>query len=100
MYDVTEPSTKQNINKWLDQINKIASGIPVAVLGNKSDKFGDIQQSNAVKIRDCNLQRDYGHNDIKNFLISIKEDTHIEFQSGGFFSKEIITEKDGCLVGL
>lgn len=100
LYDVTEPATKQNINKWLEQIKKIEPGIPVAVLGNKSDKFSDIQQSNAVKIRDCNLQRDYGYNDIKNFLISIKEDTHIEFESGGFFSKEIITEKDGCLIGL
>ena len=101
LYDVTEGKTKQNIPKWLEQIKKIAPGVPVAVLGNKSDKFSDLQQSKSVKLRDCNLQRDYGFSDIKNFLISIKEDTYIEFTSGGFWSSEDnITEKEGCLVGL
>ncbi len=101
LYDVTESKTKQNIPKWLEQIKKIAPGVPVAVLGNKSDKFSDLQQSKSVKLRDCNLQRDYGYSEIRNYLISIKEDTYIEFTAGGFWSSEDnITEKNGCLVGL
>ena len=98
LYDVTEPKTKQNIPKWLEQVNKVSPGIPVAVLGNKSDKFKDLQQSESVKIRDCNLQSWYQNSNIKNFLISIKEDTHVEFKSS-FWSSNI-EEKRGCLVGL
>ena len=68
LYDVTESKTKQNIPKWLEQIKKIAPGVPVAVLGNKSDKFSDLQQSKSVKLRDCNLQRDYGYSEIRNYF--------------------------------
>ena len=100
LYDVTESKTKQNIPKWLDQIKKTAPGVPVAVLGNKSDKFSDLQQSKSVKLRDCNLQRDYGYSKIKNFMISIKEDTHLEFSSSYWSSSTSVTEKEGCLIGL
>ena len=99
LYDVTESKTKDNINKWLEQIKKISPNVPVAVLGNKSDKFRSLQQSESVKIRECNLQTAYGCHLVKNFLISIKENTHIEFTSS-FWSGSNIEEKDNCLVGL
>ena len=100
LYDVTESKTKDNISKWLKQINEICPNIPVAVLGNKSDKFNNLQQSELVKIRDCNLQRDYGYSKIKNFMISIKENTHLEFTSSYWSSTTSVSEKEGCLVGL
>lgn len=101
LYDVSESKTAANIGKWLDQIKQTAPGVPVAVLGNKSDKFADLQQSESVKLRECNLQRDLGHNKVKNFLISIKEDTHLEFTNSSFWSSKVnIKEEPGCLVGL
>ena len=99
LYDVSEPKTIANINKWLTQIKNVTPNIPVAVLGNKSDTLESLQQSEMVKLRECNLSRDIGHNKIKNFLISIKENTHIEFTSG-YFSNTTYKEVDGCMVGL
>ena len=100
LYDVTETKTKENINKWLSEIKRVSPGIPVAVLGNKSDKFKDLQQSEGVKLRECNLQSAYGNKQVKNFLISIKEDTHLEFNSSFWSSNVIVEEQRGCLVGL
>lgn len=100
LYDVTESKTKDNISKWLKQINEICPNIPVAVLGNKADKFSNLQQSELIKIRDCNLQRDYGCNNIKNFMISIKEDTHLEYCSSYWSTTQTVSEKEGCLIGL
>ena len=100
LYDVSEPNTKENISKWIDQIKNICPKVPVAVLGNKADKFSDLQQSKSVKLRECNLQSHYGCSNIKNFLISIKEDTHLEFTSSFWSSNETISEKIGCLIGL
>ena len=86
--------------KWLEQIKKVSPGIPVAVIGNKADKFKNLQQSESVKIRECNLQTTYGCKKVKNFLISIKEDKHIHF-TDSFWSTNInIEEKKGCLIGL
>lgn len=99
LYDVTERKTKDNIKKWIEQIKKVSPNIPVAVCGNKSDKFSSLQQSEGVKIRDCTLQSSYGYQKIKNFLISIKEDTHIQF-SEGWFSGTNISEKSGCMIGV
>jgi small GTP-binding protein len=101
MYDVTERKTMENITKWLEQIKRVCPNVPVAVVGNKADLFNDLQQTELVKIRECNLQRDVGHKLIKNFLISIKEDTHIESVTSGFFStKTSYKEVEGCMSGL
>ena len=100
LYDVSEKKTIENIPKWLGQIKNIAPNVPVAVLGNKSDKFDNLQQSEFVKIRECNLQRDVGHKNIKNFLISIKENTHLEFTTSFWSSNVTVNEKSGCLIGL
>jgi small GTP-binding protein len=100
LYDVSESKTVANIPKWLEQIKKIAPNVPVAVLGNKADKFENLQQSEFVKLRECNLQRDVGHNNIKNFLISIKENNHLEFISSFWSANNTIKEADGCLIGL
>ena len=100
LYDVSEPNTVANIPKWLEQVRKICHYAPVAVIGNKSDKFENLQQSESVKLRECNLQRDVGHSNIKNFLISIKEDTHIEFVSSFWSSNVSIKEEPKCLIGL
>jgi small GTP-binding protein len=100
LYDVTERKTKDNILDWIAQIKNVAPGVPVAVLGNKSDKFKDLQQSESVKLRDCTLQSAYGNKDIRNFLISIKNDTHLDFISSFWSSTINIEEKQGCLVGL
>lgn len=102
MYDVTEPKTKDNISKWLEQVDKVSPGVPVAVIGNKADRFKDIQQTNSVKIRECNLHKWYGSKNIRNFLISIKEDTHLEFSNSfwNWSGDSNVVEKDGCLVGL
>jgi small GTP-binding protein len=100
LYDVSEKRTIDNVPKWLEQIKSVCSNVPVAVIGNKSDKFDNLQQSEIVKIRECNLQRDVGHKNIKNFLISIKEDTHLEFQSNFWSSIVNIKEESSCLIGL
>ena len=100
LYDISEHSTIINISKWLDQIKKVCGKIPVSVIGNKCDKFQDLQQTEAVKLRECNLARDIGHTSIKNFLISIKEDTHVESSSSYWSSKINIVEKPGCMIGL
>ena len=92
LYDLSNSDTVSNLSQWLDQIRKITPNIPVAVLGNKSDKYDDLQQRTMVKLRVKNLSKDIGHKSIDNFLISIKEDTHIDPTSG--------KEKPGCLVGL
>ena len=100
-YDMTEKKTIDNVPNWLKQIQQLAPNAPVAVIGNKADKFADIKLSEGVKIRECNLQRDIGHNQIKNFLISIKNNTHIEFNTTGWISSTLtIEEKQGCLTGL
>ena len=101
MYDVIEKKTIENITKWLNQIKRVCPDVPVAVIGNKSDLFKDLQQNESVKLRECNLQRDVGHRNIKNFLISIKKDTHIETTTSGFFNvKTVFNEVDGCMCGL
>ena len=101
MYDITEKKTIDNITNWLNQIKRVCPGVPVAVIGNKADLFKDLQQSESVKLRECNLQRDVGHKKIKNFLISIKEDTHIETTTSGFFNvKTVFNEVEGCMSGL
>jgi small GTP-binding protein len=98
-YDISEPKTKQNITKWLEQVKQITPNIPVAVIGNKADKLEDLQQTESVKLRDCNLQRDVGHNKIKNFLISIKENIHINSTYSFLFGTGTYVELPGCLVG-
>ena len=100
LYDVSEKRTIDNVPTWLEQIKTVAPNIPVAVLGNKSDKFDNLQQSEMVKVRECNLQRDVGHKHIKNFLISIKEDTHLDFQSSFWSSAVTIKVEPSCLIGL
>ena len=100
LYDVSQSKTSENIPKWLDQIKRITPNIPVAVLGNKSDTFDNLQQSESVKLRECNLQRDIGHKKIKNFLISIKENTHLEFITSSWSSSVTIKENEGCMIGL
>lgn len=98
-YDVSEKQSATNIPDWLSQVRRVAPMTTVAVVGNKSDKLNDLDQCESVKLRECNLQRDLGHNSVKNFLISIKNDTHIASNSS-FWSSTVTNEiKQGCLVG-
>ena len=99
LYDVSNSESINNIKIWLDQIRMIAPKAPVAVIGNKCDTLKNLQQTESVKIRDCNLMRDVGHKNIKNFLISIKENTHLE-DSSTFWSSSSTKEVEGCLVGV
>ena len=99
-YDVSNKNSIANIPKWLNQIQKVEPNIPIAVIGNKADKLDDLTQCETVKLRECNLQRDIGHSSIKNFLVSIKEDTHIESSSSFWSSKTSYNTEPNCLVGL
>tara|TARA_B100000886_G_scaffold339581_1_gene305506 strand:+ start:3381 stop:4070 length:690 start_codon:yes stop_codon:yes gene_type:complete len=98
MYDVTSKTTATNINKWLTDIKDISPNIPVAVIGNKSDELEKLDLCSSVKLRDSKLIKDYGSNNIKNFLISIKENTNIS-EDSGFFTTSY-NENKGCLIGL
>jgi len=100
LYDVSKPDTAVSIPKWLEQVKNVCPNVPVAVIGNKSDTFSNLQQSESVKLRDANLSRDVGHKKIRNFLISIKEDTHLEFTTSFLSSKTNIKSAEGCMVGL
>jgi small GTP-binding protein len=100
LYDVSEKKSATNIPEWLTQIKHIAPRVPVAVVGNKSDKLNDLDQCESVKLRDCNLQRDLGHSLVKNFLISVKNDTHIVSNSSFWSSKVTFEVEQGCLIGL
>ena len=99
-YDVSEKKSATNIPEWLNQVRRVAPGVPIAVVGNKSDKLNDLDQCESVKLRDCNLHRDAGHNQVKNFLISIKTDTHIVSNSSFWSSKVTYEVERGCLIGL
>jgi len=99
-YDISEKKSATNIPEWLTQIKNIAPRVPVAVIGNKSDKLNDLNQCDSVKLRDCNLQRDLGYSLVKNFLISIKNDTHIVSNSSFWSSKVTFDVERGCLIGL
>ena len=99
-YDVSEKKSISNIPEWLTQIKRVTPNIPVAVMGNKSDKLNELDQSESVKLRECNLQRDIGHNLIKNFLISIKNDTHIVSNTSYWTANITHEEKQGSLIGL
>lgn len=98
LYDVSNQATIANLSKWMQQIKRVAPYVPIAVIGNKADTIDDIQRCDTVRLRECNLQRDIGHNKIKNFLISIKEDTYIKIFNS--WTQDIITTEQGCLVGL
>ena len=99
-YDIGEKKSALNIPEWLSDIKKVAPNTVVAVLGNKSDKINDLDQCESVKLRECNLQRDVGHLSIKNFLISIKNDTHIVSNSNFWSSKITYNTEQSCLIGL
>lgn len=99
-YDVSEKKSATNIPEWLSQVKRVVPNIPVAVLGNKSDKLSDLDQCESVKLRECNLQRDLGHSRVKNFLISIKNDTHIVSNSSFWSSKVTFDVNQSCLIGL
>ena len=100
LYDVSEVKTKDNIPKWLEQIKRVAPKVPVAVIGNKADKLDTLQQRESVKIRDVTLISTIGHRQIKNFLISIKENTHVDYTSSLFSSSTTEKINEGCMVGL
>ena len=99
-YDVGEKKSASNIPEWLSQIKQVVPGIPIAVLGNKCDKLDKLECCESVKLRECNLQRDIGHSLIKNFLISIKNDTHIVSNQSLWSSKVTYDVKQSCLIGL
>jgi len=99
-YDVSEKKSATNIPEWLNQIRKIAPRVPVAVIGNKSDLLDELSQCESVKLRECNLQRDLGHTVIKNFLISIRNDTHIVTNSSFWSSSVTYNTEQSCLIGL
>ena len=100
LYDVTNRKTINNIKQWLDDTKETCGHIPVAVCGNKIDKF-----SNA-EIRKCKLYREaqlktmyygslssqlfgfYNNDNIKGFLISVKENT--EYSNSDFKDNGIL----------
>jgi small GTP-binding protein len=100
-YDVSvKKNTLSNITNWLEQIRKVAPNVPVAVVGNKCDLLESLDLCESVKLRECNLQKSIGHNNIKNFLISIKNDTHIEYNSTFWSSKITYKVERSCMIGL
>lgn len=99
-YDVSEKKSVANIPEWLAQIKRVEPFIPVVVIGNKSDKISDLTQYDTVKLRECNLQRDIGHSSIKNFLVSIKNDTYVNSKSSFWSTVTTHENSKGCLVGL
>jgi small GTP-binding protein len=87
LYDVTNKRTLDNLQKWIDNVKRTCSpNTPIAVCGNKIDKEPNIKNNENVKMRDARLRPMYNNN-IKGFLISVKENR--EFIEGGdssFFS--------------
>ena len=43
VFDVTRPSSYDNIQKELQEIGKLLPGVPVQVVGNKIDLLGDVR---------------------------------------------------------
>jgi GTP-binding nuclear protein Ran len=91
MYDVSSRETITNIGKWLKDIKNICEDIPIAVIGNKIDKVNDIKGLDHVKIRDARLRSLYNGSYIKNFLVSIKENT--KYEEGGYIISAKIKEE-------
>lgn len=93
LYDVINKKTIANVPKWLHDISSTCNNIPVAVVGNKMDKIPNVNSIDTVKLRDKRLRSIYGHYDIHNFIISIKENTIIN--ESNYFSNSIL--QDGVL---
>ena len=92
MYDLNNKTTRQNVlTKWLPDIKRILiasdtnASIPVAVIGNKSDKIdAKVLKSdrldvttyrNILGIRKVTLNSNYNeHGDIEHFYASVKAD--------------------------
>lgn len=91
MYDVSSRETIKNINKWLKDIKNICDDIPIAVIGNKIDKIDNISNLEHVKIRDSRLRSLYSGSYIKNFLVSVKENT--KYQEAGFIMSAKINDE-------
>ena len=95
LYDVTNRNTIQNVQKWLDDINSVCnvnkSNIPISVVGNKIDKINSISNLESVKLRETRLKSMYGHKNISNFLISVKENSC--FEESSFLSSEKIVDE-------
>jgi len=101
-YDVSNRVTKENVEYWINVIKSVQPGIPIAVVGNKLDLYEDIQQHETIKFRNSQLESMYGCKKINNFLISIKENRHLNFKSAGFFSfgSSEASKERGCFIGL
>ena len=97
LYDVTNRDTISNVQKWLDNINEICNekgSIPISVIGNKLDKIKDVNNLDHVKLRDVRLKSMYKKSNIKNYLLSVKENTFLK--EGTILSRDKL-EDEGVL---
>ena len=103
MYDVNESQTTKNVmQKWLQQVKATSPNVPVAVLCNKCDTLeGNKSNLHKIYIRDSKLKSSYECENIKNFNMSIKANQNYKENSEGFFSTSYKYEKNGnCLKAL
>lgn len=69
VYDLTDPSTAQNLHKWLQDIEKYAGGnVPIVIVGNKSDAVASADPEAVAHTREI----------IGGILASYPELTHYE----------------------
>ena len=72
MYDISNRRTKENVFKWLSDLNDVCSNIPVLLLGNKMDLLHKIGPVDSVKFRKVQLYKIYKSKNINSLLLSIK----------------------------
>jgi len=87
MYDITNNETIDHIQKWLNDVKETCGNIPVAVCGNKIDKYPDVSMRKCKLFRKSQLKTMYYGNsyfttdNINNFFISVKENTNYDLHN-------------------
>ena len=97
IYDIDNDDSYKNLKIWLELCKTTCPNESVVIFGNKADKYDDIQMARSAHSRDAKLKTMVGHEKLKHFLISMRDDTHLVFNNN-YFGKNV-EERRGCLVG-
>jgi len=73
MYDASIDRDSDGIHEWLDVVDRVRPGIPVALVGNKAEFHVNACERDTVRFSPMELESMYRHS-CRNFLVSVKTD--------------------------
>ena len=100
IYDIDNDDSYKNLRVWLELCKTTCPNESVVIFGNKADKYDDIQMARSAHSRDAKLKTMVGHEKLKHFLISMRDDTHLVFNNNYFGKKVYGSLKGGALAFL